>query len=421
MSERQLTTASHGHILTNVGCWSHDGQWLVYDTRSDAAGSQFDGRWIERVHVASGRIERLFEAQRGAHCGVVTCCPRTDRIVFIHGPEAPSIDWAYAPYHRRGVIMDLAANPHRTMGLDSHCYAPPFVAGALRGGSHVHTWDALGKRVAFTYEDHPLAIIDRGQYASAELNQRNIGISDPVRSVEGTSSHPRNQSGSHFTVLVTHTVDEPQPGSDQIDRAYEDAWLGNDGLQLAFLGDVMGQSRARFTELFHLQLPTELTEPGPLGPLAGTETTRPRPPRGVVQRRLTHTEDRSVPGIVGPRHWPRSLPDGSLIFCLMSDSEKQPQLWSVSPSSGRVSQLTRAAGGVASTFSVSRDGQWIAYIAEDCVQIVSPDGRTTRRLTTATPGQTAPRPESCVISPNGTQVAYVRHLNGWNQLFVCDI
>lgn len=420
--EKQITTAPYGHILTNTGCWSRDGQWLVYDTRSDAAGSQFDGRWIERVHVPTGRVERLFESQNGAHCGVVTCCPVTERIVFIYGPESPQLDWQYAPYHRRGVILDLAdITPRKPIPLDAMCYAPPLVAGALRGGSHVHVWDPLGKRLAYTYEDHLLANIDRMKGDRAESNQRNVGISDPCRSVTVPKSHERNHDGSHFSVLGTQTTDDPEPGSDQIDRAYEDAWLGGDGKRLAFLGDVVGKSGARFTELFVLELPDDLSQASDQGPVEGTLTTRPRPPRGCVQRRLTHTADRPQPGIVGPRHWPRSTPDGSQIFCLMADSGRQPQLFSVSPSDGRTLQLTKVSGGVSSAFSVSHDGQWLAFIAQTCVMLASTDGRQTRRLTEPVESDLAPRPEACVLSPDGSSVAYVRTIGGVNQVFVCEV
>ncbi len=422
MVERQLTTAAYGHVLTNIGCWTRDGQWLVYDTRSDAAGSQFDGRWIERVHATSGRVERLFESRNGAHCGVVTCCPVTDRVVFIAGPESPTLQWQYAAYHRRGLMLDLNQPPPRErFALDAMCYAPPFVAGALRGGSHVHTWDPTGRRVAFTYEDHVLAAIDRVALPHAERNQRNIGISSPGTSVEVPPTHERNHSGTHFSVLVTQTIDQPTAGSDEIDRAYEDAWLGRDGRRLAFLGDVVARNGARVTELFVLELPADLAQAGSAGPLEGTATTRPRPPRGCVQKRLTFSEDRPQPGLVGPRHWPRSLPDGSLIFCLMSDAHQQPQLFSVSPTDPRPQQLTRATGGVSSAFSVSCDGSWIAFIAEGCVMLVSPDGNETRRLTAAGPSETAPRPEACVFSPDGTQVAFVRRIQACNQLFVTEL
>jgi hypothetical protein len=73
--EKQITTARHGHVLTNTGVWSPDGRWIVYDVRSDAAGAAFDGERIERVHVETGAVEVLYRAQHGAKCGVVTCDP----------------------------------------------------------------------------------------------------------------------------------------------------------------------------------------------------------------------------------------------------------------------------------------------------------------------------------------------------------
>lgn len=54
MPERQLTTARHGHLLTNAAVWSPDSRWIVYDTRSSPDGSSFDGTRIERVDEAHG-------------------------------------------------------------------------------------------------------------------------------------------------------------------------------------------------------------------------------------------------------------------------------------------------------------------------------------------------------------------------------
>src|SRR4051812_13826830 len=79
--EKQLTHAPHGHILTNAGVWSYDGKWIVYDVRSDAAGSEFDSNRIERVNVETGEVQVLFGAKNGAKFGVVTCSPADDRVV----------------------------------------------------------------------------------------------------------------------------------------------------------------------------------------------------------------------------------------------------------------------------------------------------------------------------------------------------
>src|SRR3954471_20326677 len=103
--EEQLTDAAHGHVLTNVGVWSADGQWITYDVRSDAAGAIFDGTRIEQVNVRTRQVRVLYESSRSAKCGVATCSPVDDRVVFICGPENPTPDWPYAPNRRRGVIV----------------------------------------------------------------------------------------------------------------------------------------------------------------------------------------------------------------------------------------------------------------------------------------------------------------------------
>ncbi|MGN6134231.1 MAG: DUF3748 domain-containing protein [Aureliella sp.] len=422
--DRQLTHDPYGHILTNIGCWSRDGQWIVYDTRSDPAGSRFDGTRIERVHTTDGRVERLYESRRGAHCGVVTCCPVTDRVIFILGPEHPTEQWSYAAWHRRGVFLrpgDTEVTP-----LDAMCYDEPFVPGALRGGSHVHTFDARGELVAFTYEDHVLAVAPPG--SNAERNARQVGVSSPIRGVEVHTGHPRNHSGSHFSVLVTRSVDQPQPGSDDVLRAFEDAWVGHAGYRLpgssvsqralAFLGEVVTASGQRITELFVVDLPADLTAASEAGPLEGTRLLRPRPPRGTRQRRLTYTQDRPLPGLAPVRHWPRSTPDGSRIFFLMCDATGAAQFWSISPLGGQPQQLTHLTSGVTSAFSVSADGQWLAHTADGCVCATSIATGETFRLTEPCEPAIAPRGEACVFAPQGHRIAYIRPHQTFNQVHI---
>src|ERR1043166_1723421 len=150
--EKQITRGPGGHILTNTGVWSPDSQWIVYDIRSDAAGDRFDGSRIEMVHAETGEVKVLYRAQPGAHCGVVTFSPVAPRVAFIVGPENPTSDWEYGVNHRQGRIVDLT-RPGRGWNLDARDLTPPFTPGALRGGSHVHVWDARGEWIAFTYHD----------------------------------------------------------------------------------------------------------------------------------------------------------------------------------------------------------------------------------------------------------------------------
>lgn len=441
---RQITHGPGGRILTNTRVWSPDGQWIVYDTRSDPAGDRFDGDRIEIVHVRTGEVRTLFRSRNGAHCGVATFHPSKPKVAFILGPEDPTPDWQYCAWHRQGVVVD-ARQPGLTENLDARDILPPFTPGALRGGSHVHVWDGAGEMISFTYEDHVLAET-AAETPAAEMNLRNIGVSIPDRLVQPRSEHPRNHSGTHFTVLVTRTVAHPEPGSDEISRAFEEAWVGTNGYRrldgtlqrraLAFQGHVRvrpkvhglssvsgspaGQGSHTLSEVFIVDLPADLTIPGD-GPLQGTPTRRPFPPKGTSQRRLTFTADREHPGIQGPRHWLRSSPNGDRIGFLMPDDSGIVQLWTVSPNGGAPRQLTSNPWPIASAFDWNSDGSAIAHVMDGSVCMTDSRAGSTRRLTARQQGPAAPRPEACVFSPDGTCIAYVAQVDSHNQIFVVSL
>lgn len=431
--ETQITNQPTGHILTNINVWSPDGKWLVYDTRSDAAGEKFDGSTIEIVNVETGKVREIYRSHNGAHCGVATFSPRDRRVVFIVGPENPTTDWRYGPTHRHGVVVDIDS-PHSATPLDARDITPPFTAGALRGGSHVHVFDGDGKWVSFTYEDHVLAALDAAADASPhDTNQRNVGISVPGQPVRVSPDHPRNHNGSTFSVLATRTVNKPRPGSDEISRAFEESWIGDAGYvgadgsrqrhALAFQGNVMASDGRTISEVFIADIP-ETIDANDEAPLAGTERTRPAPPAKVEQRRLTYTAERQFSGIQGPRHWLRSCSDGTRIAFLMRDDVGVVQIWAISPNGGEPQQMTRDTFDIASAFSWSPDGQSIAYVADNSVFRFDIESGKSRRLTPRTEDKNAPRPEACVYSPDGNRIAYVRRVSRgdsvYNQIFVVD-
>lgn len=412
-AERQLTHAPHGHMLTNVNIWSPDGQWIVYDVRSGDA--VFDGSRIEQVNVATGEVKKIYETKNGAACGVVTFHPREPRVVFIHGPEAPTAEWTYGATRRRGVTVDTR-RPGAVRPVDAMNYAPQFTPGALRGGSHVHVFSPDGAWVSDTYEDEVLARLGTSRAVGEhDLNQRNIAVSVPAPFADGVQvgrSHPRNHDGDYFSVLVSRTANRPRPGSDEISRAYEEGWvMGRDGARaLAFLGNVTAADGREHAEVFVVELPADLTLAGD-GPLEGTSTRRPAPPRGVVQRRRTFTAERKFPGVVtSTRHWLRASPDGEQIAFLMKDDAGVAQLWTVSPRAGEPRQVTRNETGVSSAFTWSPDGQRIAHVMDGSVCVTAmTDGRTVR-LTARRTGGDAPLPFACVFSPDGRAIAYLRNV-----------
>jgi len=348
--ERQLTDAAHGHLLTNIGVWSHEGCWIVYDIRSDPAGSVFDGTRIERVEVATGRVEVLYESRHGACCGVVTASPVDDRLVFLLGPEHPTPDWSYGPAHRQGVIWDEG----RVYNLEARDLVPPFTPGSLQGGTHLHTFSPSGRLVAFTYDDH----------LHPEWN-RNVGICEPGV-VHVPPKHPRNHCGTHTARLLTRT------GIDYV-RASEEGWI--DDSSLAFTATQADGQRQLWT----------VTLDGRQRPLC----TRP---------------------LAGPRHWPRANREG-VIAVLMANEAGIVQIALVDPE-GAVRLLTQEPIPVES--AISWVGDQIAHVRAG--QVCLADVRTGRvRALTSAGGA---RPEACVLSPDGTQVAFVRQVQGFNQVFV---
>jgi hypothetical protein len=437
VTSRQITTAAHGHILTNCNVWSPDSEWIVYDIRSDPAGSVFDGTRIERVRVKTGEVQILYESTDGACCGVATCSPVNGDVVFIHGPERPTPDWRYSAAHRRGLIVDSRA-PGRGRTLDARDLTPPYTPGALRGGTHVHVYSADARWVSFTYEDHVLSELATagGNYPAAnhDLNQRNVGVSIRGRRVTTPRTHPRNHDGESFSVLVTQTTNSPRPGSDEIQRADHDAWVGTGGYRtsngswqgraLAFIGDTISSAGQVVPELFIVDIPDDVTRATPGTNLAGTPTTRPAPPLGTRQRRLTYTSDKPYPGVGGVRHWPRSSPDGASSVFVMRDARGIAQLWSISPRGGEPRQLSDLPFDVASAFTWSPDGRQIAFVADRSVFVLVAESRSCVRLTAQRTQDLAPRPEACVFSPDGAHIAYVCPVAEggtiYNQVFVIE-
>lgn len=419
--EKQLTLAERGHQLTNINVWTPCGQWLAYDVRP--SGASFTGLTIERVNVFTGEVEVVYRAQLGAHVGVVTVSPDAPaRYAFIHGPEHPDSSWHYDFHHRRGVIV---SEPDRELAvtLDALDITPPFTPGALRGGSHVHVFSPDGSRLSFTYNDHVL------HEREPALDLRNVGVAIPLHGVNPPKQHPREYDGSHFCVLVSRTVAQPQPGSDDINRAYEEGWIGNNGYlkpdgsrqrwALAFIGDTVSARGEKLPEVFIVDLPANDAAYAKAGaePLQGTETTLPAPPLGVTQRRLTNTGNRSYPGVATtPRHWLRSSPDGSQIAFLMKDDRGVVQLWSVSPNGAAPRQISQSEHSVQSAFSWHPQGDKIALVCDNSVMLCDVANGRMQRLTARTPQP--PSGDAVVFSPDGQWIAYMREVAGCSQIFV---
>ena len=73
---------------------------------------------------------------------------------------------------------------------------------------------------------------------------------------------------------------------------------------------------------------------------------------------------------------------------------------------------------VGSAFSWSPDGRFIAHVLEGRVAVTDVETGAHRALTGAAGAQEQPRPEACVFSPDGSEIAYVKRVGEYNQVFV---
>ncbi|POZ20138.1 DUF3748 domain-containing protein [Lelliottia aquatilis] len=404
---KQITFAPRNHQLTNINTWTPDSHWLAFDVRP--SGASFTGETIERVNVKTGETEVIYRAEKGAHVGVVTVHPSDDQYVFIHGPENPDANWQYDFHHRRGVI----AQNGQVKNLDAMDITAPYTPGALRGGSHVHVFSPDGTFVSFTYNDHVLHERD------AALDLRNVGVATPFGPVQPQGNHPREYAGAFWSVLVSRTTPTPKPGSDEINRAYEEGWVGNN--RLAFIGDTLSERGEKVPELFIVDLPKDEAGWKRAGdaPLEGTAETLPAPPAGVMQRRLTFTHGNRYPGLVSvPRHWVRSNSQGSEIAFLMRDENGIVQLWLIAPEGGEPRQLTHNQSDIQSAFNWHPLGDALGFVLDN--RVACCDARSGEVTFLTSDHGNPPSGDAVVFSPNGHWVAWMEETAGFRQLWVTE-
>jgi hypothetical protein len=310
LEEVQLThDQTKNHDLDNNDNFSPDGKWLVYDTRT-AIGGIGGSPSIERVNVETGKTEVLFEVpdnkDYGPGAGAVSYHPNENKVIFIHGLPVCTEKNPYQQWRRSGVIVNVD-QPGIVINMDSRDVTYPFTPGALRGGTHRHEWSRDGKWVGYTYNDAIMKKLEDS--TSVKWNLRTIAVSNQKHKVLLNNDNPdETVIGNWFSAVVVRVVPNPQPGSDDISNAASDSWVGTSGyknadgtLQVAraFMGKVMSKDGKPVDELFVVDIPDSINVPGEYGPLEGSPYSFPMPPKGTVQRRLTHTADTQFPGCGG--------------------------------------------------------------------------------------------------------------------------
>ncbi len=422
--ETQLTHAPHGHTLNHIQVFSPDDAWLVYDTRNvDTNLGQTCCIRMVNVHTGEDRLlyQTPNQTPHGPGAGAVTFSPTQAQVLFLHGLRNADARLPYAMTRRTGVLIDTQKPGHPHF-LDGRNTAPPFTAGALRGGTHAHSWSADGQWVCFTYNDEVMERLAASDPTVADL--RMVGVMAPVRAVKVPNNNGADAfDGEWFAAVVTRVTENPTPGTDEINRAFDETWIGRAGYTrpdgsrqhraLAFQGNVRNGANQTVTEVFVLDLPDNLTLAAPGQPLEGTSTTRPNPPVGTVQRRITFTER----GIEGPRHWLRSTPDGALIGFLAKDKNEQVQVFGVSPNGGAIRQLTHQPHSIQTPFSFSPDGSRVAYAADNSVFVTDLNSGQATRLTPRSTDETRPI-NGVVWSNKGNRLVYNRYVAGPEGRFI---
>ena len=414
LKEKQITNdLAYHHDLDNNDNFSPDGEWLVYDTRTDDGGIAASSK-IEKVNIKTGEKKILFEVKNnqawGPGAGAVSYSPKENAVVFIHGLDNSSEENPYQQWRRTGVIIE-DKNPNVPIYMDARDVTFPFTPGALRGGTHRHEWSGDGQWIGYTYNDAILKALEDS--TGQKHNLRTVGVSRKIRAVE-VDKDDENISGTWFSALVVRVVPEPTPGSDEISHAANDSWVGQNGYLLktgqkqmarAFLGTVLDKKGKKVTEVFVVDIPDDITQPGEFGPLEGTKTTFPMPPKGTVQRRLTYTTELPKPGCSGIV---RSSPNGEYLSFISHDQKGIQQVFLISPNGGKPVQVTEHDSDVSGNVRWHPDGKHVSYVWNGSLVLCSigdaPFNQRFEKLTIPT----ALAPTNSVWSPDGKTIAFNR-------------
>ena len=430
----QLTVGAYNHDLDNNDNFSPDGKWLAYDTRTGIGGIGGSPS-VERVNIETGKVEELFAVRDnhswGPGAGAASYHPTENKVIFIHGLDLCSEKNPYQQWKRTGVIVE-DNHPNVPIHMDARDVTPPFTAGALRGGTHRHEWSKDGKWVGYTYNDAILQALETT--TGKTLNLRTVGVSTRLKPVlVDKSGEGENVSGEWYSVLVVRVVPDPVPGSDEVSNAASDSWVGTGSylnksgkkqVARAFIGKVRSKNNQPVDELFVVDIPDSINQPGEFGPLEGTPTTFPMPPKGTVQRRLTFTAETAHPGCGGVV---RSSSDGKWIAYLAADAKGAQQIFLISPDGGSSRQITEHPAGVQSCARWSTDNQSICYMTENSIVICKvsdePFEKRFHRITPTSKEELS----NIVWSADGKTVAFNRSVKtegakeAWKQIFLAKL
>lgn len=364
----QLTFGSYGHTLHHCQVMSPDNSWVVYDTRNEDTEIGITTR-IERVNLVSKSIEIVYRVdvfnQYGPGVGAVTYAPNDEIVLFIHGLKNASKVDPYAMDRRSGVGV-RTSNPNVPIHFDARQIEEPFVKGSLSGGTHSHCWHNMGKLISYTYNDFLLT-------KNLLPNERVVGIMFPEE-VTIDLENDENFSGSHYSVIVTDIKEKAIHGSDEIEKAFDECWVGSTN-QVAFQGWVRTLEGHLKTEIFVITLPENLELLKDSDEFK-SNTSIFKTPKAVNQKRVSYT----LKGVSKFRHWLRSSPDGKYIYFIMEDEANIRNIYRISLSNKQIQQVTFHEKNIDSPFNISNNGLYLVYIMDKSLVLFDLETMTSRSL-----------------------------------------
>jgi hypothetical protein len=315
----------------------------------------------------------------GPGVGAVACHPTENKAIFIHGLLNCNEQHPYGFTRRFGAI--LAGNTDTVLHAEAR------------------------------------TIHESSNGLSKDL--RTIGVMAPLHSVNVPIENAENFSGEYFAVVAATVTENAVPGSSEIERAFDECWVGKDGYikadgtqqkrAIAFQGNVRGSDGSVITEVFVADVPHDITQATEGKPLEGTLHSRPNVPKGLVQRRITFTSGQNHAGIQGPRFRLRTSPDGQEIYFLMRDKAGNIQVYAVSTLGGDIRQITHLDYSVQSQFNVSPNGKQLTLVADNSIWLIDIANGETKRLTARTNDDNVPV-GGVLWSNSGKMLVYNRYV-----------
>jgi hypothetical protein len=397
-----LTVSPAGHTLHHNGVFSKNGQWIVFDGRNDDTKIG-ETSHIGIVNVLTGEEKIIYNTLNqtifGPGVGAASFSPAEDKVIFIHGLADANAEKPYGMSRRTGVGVDIN-HPHQSFFYDARDVSSPYAPGSLRGGTHSHGWSGDGRLISFTYND---------ELVDADL--RVVGVMVPAEQPIKVDSVPGNNGGVMFSAVVTEVVKHPEPGSDQVSKAFDECWIGKNGYTrasgehipyaIAFQGNTISKEGKQVTEVFAVDINPEMI----LSDLeaVGKPGERPRVPHGIQQRRITYSEQ----GISDTRHWLRSSVDGKFIYALIKDQKGRNQLGQIEMASGNITALTSNDFSIDYPFNLDNKGYRIAYVAENGIYLFDLKTGVSLKTTGNETGKIVGAPN---FSPDGQMLVFNQYM-----------